>query len=82
MEVEITVRVRAIIPDGLHLPRLAVDKNLDIPLIYLEGTLPPAYSVGITPHILTVQHAIVNSQGNNPNPLNALLDGDSTPPRT
>lgn len=61
MEVEITVRVRAIVPDGLHLPRLAVDKNLDIPLTYLVGWPPPdgsMHSVGIEPKILTVQHGI------------------------
>lgn len=80
MEVEITVRVRAIIPDGLHLPRLAVDTNLPIPLKYMEGMPPNVSFIGIDPKILTVQHAIrPTPEGGMWTPLDDALNGAPQP---
>lgn len=81
MEIEITIRVRAIVPDGLHLPRLGVNKNLPIPLQYLEGALPPVYTVGIDPKILTVQYGIRESiPGNMWKPLDDVFTATDNEP--
>lgn len=61
MIIAIEIKARAVVPDGLYLPRFALDKNLDLPLGYMVGQPPPHGALWfptIVPAVLTIQSTI------------------------
>lgn len=61
--VEVLIKARVEVPDGLETRHLRVDTNLDVPLLHqvweqVDGTVRSSPTTKLFPHVLTVAFSI------------------------